>query len=333
VPLRGRTVSERTADRLVVAHETRNGKDGNMSKVAVSVILAVLVGGAVVVGVVGLPGASGDRSVEDFAKSEDVAALRQDMRDTLQAIKSAGERIDRLEASHRELVAVMEARPVATAVTSAAKAVPAALPAAGSPELREFVFAAIQEERKVREEEQQRQREEMRQRMEERRKEYEALREGPYDRYNVRVNSITKALGLNDAQRDGFYELTKKYTEKFQEARTNLRQQEEGQGEGGEARGPGGRGGRGRQGGEQYRELVSNLQKEYAAELETMLTGAQLDAYNGLSERSQSFMYTGMAVAEGEEGAGFFGRMGGMPQGGRSGMFQGGRRGGGRGGR
>lgn len=274
-----------------------------MSKVALSATLAIVLGGAVVAGLNFLPSSSGQRAASDETAAE-VAALRKAIEGLRKDLGVMGERIDELASAQPVTIPTAPAPRPAGGETA---------PGGGggilASDLHDIVFAVIQEERRVREETEQQRREEMRQQMEERRKELEELSQGPYDRYNLRVNSMGKALELTDAQKEGFFELTKKYSEKFGEARKTLmaaRQDTEGQAEGGRGRRGGGPGG---ERGEQYRELVENLQKEYEAELGTILTGTQLETFNGLSDRSQSFMNSGMVSTGDDDGGvrGFFG--------------------------
>jgi hypothetical protein len=297
-----------------------------MSKVLLSVVLALLVGGAVVAGIGFLPAKPEEVAQSDGEALFEVAALRESLEGTREALRLVSERLDQLESAQKELAAVRELQQIGTPGEGAAAEAKEIVP----PDLRSYVFACIDEERKLREEEQRKQREELRQRMEERRKEREELSKGPYERYNLKVNSVAKELGLDDSQREAYYELVKRYSEKYSEARRELfaAARETREGEGGEERGRGRGGMRGmREGREQYRELAENLQKEYTAELEPLLTASQLDAYNELSERSQSFADLGQA-STGDEGfsgmRSMFGFGGGRGPGG-------GRRGGGRG--
>ncbi len=302
-----------------------------MSKVAVSVLLAVLIGGGVVAGISLLPAQSGGAKAEKEALRE-VAALRESLAETREGLQAVNERLDRLESAQMERAAVKQLQEISATKADGGEKASDRVPA----DLREYVFACIDEERKLRAEEQERQREEFRKRREEQRKEREELSQGPYDRYNLKVNSMAKELGLNDAQRDAYYELVKKYSEKFSESRRELfaAARESAEGSEGDRRGRGRGGMRGmREGREQFRELSENLQKEFIGELEPLLTNPQLEAFNELSERSQGFMDMGQASAGGQD----FGRVRGMFGGGRTGGgptgFGGGagRRGGGRG--
>lgn len=289
-----------------------------MSKVAVSVSVAILLGGALVAGLIFLPSGPAERPEVGRGGDAELAAVRETldrMREDLQAMNDT---LGRLESSQKALAAAVELRPIAAAEGAALEGSSSDAGEGSLADLRGTVSSVLQEERKIREEEQQQRREEFRQRMEERRKEREELSQGPYDRLNLKVNSMAKVLGLTDAQRDGYHELIRKYSDKFAEARRGLSGQEGAQGET-EGGGPR-RGGPGR-GREQFRELVGGLQKEFEAELGTVLTASQLETYQGLSGMSQSFMSTGMVSASGEGE----GRMGDFFGGGMRGMRGGGR--------
>jgi hypothetical protein len=181
----------------------------------------------------------------------------------------------------------------------------------------------------------------MRQRLEERRQQMEEMREGPYDRYNLKVNSLAKVLEMSDAQKQAYFELTQQYTEKFRQAREKMQAEREAQraqaeaaGETQPQEGERGRGGRGGDFREQFQQLMEPLQTEYVTATQSILEPYQIDVYNELSDSSKSFLNLGMVSAPGEEDTGMFGRM--MGNFGGTGGFQGrggGRTAGGRGGR
>lgn len=293
-----------------------------MSKVAVSAVLAILLGGAVIAGLNLFPSAAKKDSGAEGEASAQLAEIKKNLQGTQAEVKALKDRLGQLEASQSAHVAAANAQPVSpTEGKGQEGGDPERQQQLFSPKLREYVFAWIEEDRKRREEEDRQRQEERRQRFEERRKEIEELSKGPYDRYNLKVNSMAKTLGLSEAQRDSYYELTKKYSEKFDEARRSL-QGERGQGEGAGKRG-GGRE-RSQEGRERFQQLAEGIQKEFGSELETVLTAPQLEAHNNLPERAQSFLNLGLASESEEERGGpmggFFGEMGrGRPGGVRAG--------------
>jgi hypothetical protein len=227
-------------------------------------------------------------------------------------------------------------------------AAPVAALASDPQGLKGYIIAAIAEERQLREAEAERQREEMRQRAEERRQEFAALSEGPYERYNLKVNSLAKVLNMTEGQKQAYVELMKQYDQKSDEARTKLRDAARAaaaaagtEGTPPEGGGRGGFGGRGRgdpQQFQQYRELSESLQTEFTTQLGSILTASQLASYAELSESARSFQSTNYVAAPGEENPmdRFMG--GGGPGGtagfrGVTGQQQGGQRGGRGGGR
>ena len=306
-----------------------------MEKIVIAVLLAVVVGGAAVGGIM-LLGKDG------AGEPEAVTRLQAELKTTREAVQALKTDIARLTARQTELANALSIRPAA----------PEGAPRVSAEEgesfevsdaLRGEVFAIIAEERKIREEERQKQREEADQRREERRKEVEELSQGPYERLNLKVNSMAKALGLDDTQRDKYAEITKKYRDKIDEERRALfaqfaprgadgKDQEKDRQPGGPQLagrpgegpgvGPGGRGGFGRENFEKIREVMTTAQNDYVTEVQGILTATQVAAFNELSESSQSFLSTGMAVKAGEDeggpGRGFDfmrGMMGGPEQG------------------
>ena len=295
-----------------------------MEKAVISLLLAVVVGGAAVGGIYVYSNAG--RGNEDVLQA--IVQVREDVEATREAVNALQGRFALLESGQKNLGETIRTR-TPLAVSANGPSAPdseAAVP--GSPDLRNYVLAMIAEERKIREEEREREREEAQKRREERRREAEELSQGPYDRYNLKVNSMAKVLGLSEGQRDQYFEVSKKYNEKLQEMRQQMfARRGEGEAEGeGEGRG---RGRFSRENRDQIREAFETIQNEYAAEVEAMLTADQIEVYSQLSEPSRSVMSMGMAGMPGEDtGGGPGGRFGGFD------MLGGGRQGrGGRGGR
>jgi hypothetical protein len=90
-----------------------------------------------------------------------------------------------------------------------------ALETTSSPELRQFVARVIEEEREERE---RRRAEEAR----ERARSYRELREGPYGKYNYKVNSLARSLDLTDAQRQYYYDLLTQYDGRMKNLRSEI---------------------------------------------------------------------------------------------------------------
>ena len=60
---------------------------------------------------------------------------------------------------------------------------------------------------------------------------------------------------------------------------------------------------------------MTAAQNDYVTEIQGILTAPQVATFNELSESSQSFLSSGMAVKAGEDGGGPGGRMGDMMRG------------------
>lgn len=317
-----------------------------MQKVILIVVGSIAMGAVAVAGIQLTSAGKGDRALREVA--QDVSLLRSALSDTREEIASLDGKIRRLASDQAVLAAGLEGSsgaplPAVAVEGEEGDASPSAAILAGNDQLKAFVFAAIDEERRLREEEREKQREEMRQQFEQRRQEIAALSEGPYERYNLKVNSLAKVLEMSDAQKQAYFALSQKYGEKMDEGRRQLeqarrqaREQAAAAGQTGEGqnqeggRGPGrGRGGD-RAGGEAYRQLAENLQKEFTTELEGVFTAYQLETYSQLPPQSQSFQNTGYIAAPGEEntfGGMFGGRMGGAAAGGPQVQFGAGARG------
>src|SRR5690606_22016956 len=302
-----------------------------MSKVGLSVVVAALLLGTVVVGAV---------SLLEKTSSTPIVAPAVDLSELRAGIEGIHKEIASLRNEVATLRGLQESAQLAQAMNATAgSAEGGQAPAAQPAQFKTVVAAVLEEARRVEEEERQRAREDREQRMEERRREFEALREGPYDRYNLKVNSPGSVLNMNDAQKQNYYNLVTAYNAKLEESMRALREQgpsarggEEGEGEeGGRRRGRGGRNF------EQMRELSTSIQAEFEADMRSILSSAQYEIYDGLSRDAKSFQNSGMVSAGGEEDGvrGLINRLGGGaggPGGGGGGGFGGGGFGGGGGG-
>ena len=296
-----------------------------MDKIVISVLLTVLVGGAAVGGIYFLNAGGTNKNAGD---SEAVAQLQADFQTTREAVTALETQVKKLAARQGELASALAGRPEGTAMPAVAVSEDGE-PAAGvSSGMRDTVFALIAEERKLREEERKQQREEADKKREEQRKEIEELSKGPYDRLNLKINSMAKALAMDDTQREKYFEITKKYRDKidaerqalFAQARERMENAKQNSDQaaaqpGAQPGAPGGRGGFGREGFEKVRELMETTQKDYVTEVQGILTAPQVATFNELSQSSQSFMGGGMAVKEGEDNGGAGGRFGDMMRG------------------
>jgi len=302
------------------------------SKIIVSVILAFAVGGVAVVSL----SDTGDSSAQDSAASErflaEITALRSEFSEGLAGID---ERLSSLESLSRDqgdmLARVERARAASAPVAIAAKSGESGEAGEGVSidDLQGLVAAVLQQEREVQSAERERQREEFLERAEERRRRIEAMSEGPYDRYNLKVNSLGNILGLNDNQKQAYFELASAYRGKLDEGMKELRAKAEAERENREQeRGEDGRrdrrrGGFGREGFSQYRELRSNLDKEFQAGVGQLFNAQQLETFNELSSDARSFSDRDEVRAPGEESR----RRGGFDFGGGRGRGSSGRRG------
>lgn len=301
-----------------------------MEKAVISLLLALVVGGAAVGGIYVYNNSGAGN--EDVLRA--IGQVREDIEATREAVAAMQGRFSRLESGQKTLGDTIRTQSSLAVRTDSPEAPSGEAAAPGSTDMRNYVLAMIAEERKIREEERQREREEADKLREQRRAEAEELSQGPYDRYNLKVNSMAKVLAMSDAQRDQYFEVSKKYSDKMQELRQQMFSRRGGQGGDPQAdtgAAPGGRGRMSQENRDQIRAAFDTVQKEYSAEVEAMLTASQLEVYNQLSDSSRSAMSMGMAGLPGEDtGGGPGGRFGGgVPN---VGGNRGGR-GGGRGGR
>lgn len=299
-----------------------------MSKVAISGLLTVLIGGFVAGGAVlksqlDRSAGSTDRLVDE------VSSLRTQIEGLRKETTGLTNRLARMETSQSVLATQMATPAIATDPDAAAPA-PAAAVAAPA-DLKTYIMSALDEREKIQQEQREQEREEMRQQMEQRREELAQMREGPYDRYNLKVNSLASVLSMDDGQKQAYYELVQAYDQKWDAAREKMREEARARAEaaaaanGGQApQEEGGRRGRGGRGGffggdrEAYRQLSDSIQQEFAASVPRILTTAQLEVYNNLSDSAKSFQNAGYVSAPGEENQ--FGRMFGGDRGGFRGM-------------
>ena len=141
-------------------------------------------------------------------------------------------------------------------------------------EMRQYVFALIQEEREVRQNE----RKEL---AAERQREIEELRKGPYEKYNLKVNSMAGVLGLDARQADRYYDLNKIYHEAFQELTKKVKWKDKESVEG-------------------YRKESQRIQEDFDRDVDGMLTADQAEVYSRLAEWSRNPKNLGYVNPPGE---------------------------------
>lgn len=291
-----------------------------MNKIVLSVLLTIVVGVGVVAGIHVMNEPNGNGKGDQNTMDE-LATLKKNIADNAKKLDALKQSIEAL-ASAQKLAAQAQAYKIKDLANASAN--PGDPQELATPDLKNFMLACLSEHERLKDEAEQQQREERERQIAERRKQQEEFRQGPYDRYNTKINSMAFALNMDENQKTQYYELVKKYSEKFQESMRTLREQREANNADGNAEGSnprdrrgGGRGGFDR---EAFQEITTNLQKEYTQEMGSLLTSTQLEAYNELSDRAQSFMSTSSATDTGSD------------RGGRGSFMMGGR-GGGRGGR
>jgi hypothetical protein len=142
--------------------------------------------------------------------------------------------------------------------------------------MRDYVFSLIEEERRL-------QRDERRRRSEDRRREMQELKKGPYDKYNLKVNSMAQALGLDPGQRDRYYELSKIYGEEAQELHKGVKWGDK------EAL-------------KKFTKDQKQLMEDFDADMERLLTVGQLEVYRELPPWTRNPQNLGYVGPPGEQG-------------------------------
>ncbi len=268
-----------------------------MSKIVVSVMFSLVLAGGLVTGLV-LAGRSKDscrtceRTGEELALVRDeLAALREDTRGLLREVH----RIQSLPRAESVTGSEQLANPAGADRPASDEVALADRPE----EIKGYLLAALEQDRKQREEERQQQREqqkeEAKQRAEAKRQEQAELKEGPYDKFNVKVNSAAKALGLSESQKQAYYELLKSSREKVSEARKSASTEVKAEGASAES----GKG-KGREEFKKMREVMESAQKDFAAQVQAILSPAQLETYKSLPDGAHSFLSLGSVSESGD---------------------------------
>jgi hypothetical protein len=269
---------------MVAKNPAARKKEAAMQSFSISVLLALVLA-AVLAGALFLY-RSQDQPAAGAAEAE-LLALRRELAETRDRIAVLEETVDVLRARGVEARPAVEATPPEDGAGAAA---PPAEPTVEQPEsaaaaaaelrpqteeFREYVFGLIGEERRLREELQ-------RQRAEEYRRELEELKKGPYERFNTKVNSMAKVLNLSDGQRDRYYEVSKAYWDEMQELRRGTKWQDS------DAR-------------KRFKEEQDQLQKDFALDVERILTAPQAELFRELPEWSRNVNHLGRVVGPDEK--------------------------------
>ncbi len=302
-----------------------------MNKIVASVLITCLISGAVVTGIIVMDKNGNGSGNGSQAQLAELSILKENIKENTQKLDALMQSVKEL-ASTQRLAAQAQSFQIKDLAEASANAKEGETTQdLATPNLKAFMLACLDEHERLKEEEQRLAREERQQQMEERRKQLEEFRKGPYDRYNLKINSMASALEMDDVQKTKYYELVKKYSDQFQESMKTLREQREAENTRNEGNEEGGssRDRRSRRGGfdrEAFQEITQNLQKEFSEEMGNLLTVGQMEEYNELSDQAKSFMNTGSATDSGTRGMRTF-------FGGGTNMMGGGRRTGGGGGR
>ena len=211
--------------------------------------------------------------------SQLVLSLQEELH-SLGKVKGAGMQVaharEEAPRSHAESSAAAEGDPAAIDPV-----VPEKLSLDSGPEgLKACFLTALQEDRA--------QREALRQQQNEaKRVEVAAMKEGPYEKFNLRVNSMGKVLGLNDAQKQSYHLLLKQADENWKEARKLAAEP------GNAAAGVDGAPQRGPVSSGRLRQLQETAQKEFEKGVQQILTASQLEVYRQLPHSAQEFQNLG----------------------------------------
>lgn len=285
-----------------------------MTKIVLSLVLSIVLAGGTAAGLV-LAGRSREpcRSCTNLegdlaAVGEELQSLREDTRSLLEEMRRRP-----LETRQEPRVA-----PTPVAARGAEGEAGEIIAAVRPDELTQYVLSALVEDRKQQEAERQERREEERARQETRRQEQEALKEGPYDRYNLKVNSLAKVLELNNSQSQAYHALLTESRDKLKQIR-NLAQETPAVSTETTPQGEEKGRSRGREQWQKLREVTESVQKEFAERVQMIFSPVQLETYNQLSDSARSFLGVG-SVSGGERGEGeAFGGRGGFGPRGRGG--------------
>ncbi len=239
-----------------------------MKNLGISILLAVIMAG-LFIGGLELFGAR-DEAAPAAHTIADFNALRSDLESVSSDLSIMKKKIDRMEAEQNKASLAVEAE-------KEKKKTPEQ-PDLYSNEMRDYVFALIDEERELR-------KDESAQRRDDHRKEVEEFKEGNFGSLNLKINSIGSLLNLDDVQKDNYYELHKFYNEKSDKLREGVDWRDR------EVR-------------KNTMEQYKKLQEEFSVEVENILTDEQREVYDKLPSWSRSLHNKGYVSPPGKEAEG-----------------------------
>jgi chromosome segregation ATPase len=297
-----------------------------MNKTILCLLLSFVLGGTLLAGL-SLSKRGGSACPTCPILAGELTAVQQSLTALREETAALRDEIHRYQSTPPALAKEAVGSPPAAPEAAAAKPAGAAAPEA----IKTGVLLALAEDREQREAQRQEEREKARQAAEQRRQEREALQAGPYDRFNLKVNSLGKVLQLTDAQKQAYYEAITASRDKLKESLKQAAQAAGAAGAEGQTA-EGGRG-RGREAWGKMREASEAAQQELEQSLATIFTPSQLETYNQLSRSDRDMQDLGEVNPPGQENGESrrsFGFQGGGS--GRGAGPGGGGRGGGRGG-
>lgn len=242
-----------------------------MKNLGISALLAV------VLAVIFIGGAqlfSSSDKAETAPTMEDFTALRNEFKSVSSGLNALADRLDKMEADKINDALAQKAREEKENAEAAEKQAKGS--AAFPDEMRDYVFALIEEERALR-------RDESEQRRTDRQEKVESLKEGPYGNLNLKINSMGAVLNLDESQKDNYHKLHELYKEKAGKLREGIDWRDR------EAR---------QNTMAQYKEI----QQEFSSEVENLLTADQLETYKELPSWSRSMFNPGYVSPPGKEG-------------------------------
>ncbi len=246
-----------------------------MSKTVPAVLIAALLGAAAASAVwLSRPPVE---PREDAAALVEIAALRADVQAVRTALDGIAERLAAVESGARAVPPPPQPPEAADAATAPADPSAAQVPeplAPYSEQMRSYVFGLIEEERRAK-------RDEAARLADEARREREELSKGPYEQFNLKVNSMAKVLDMGPSQRDRYFEIAKACWSELQESRKGIDWRNE------EAR-------------TRFQEQQDALQKQFAADVERLLVPEQREIYEKLSPWVKGPQYLGQAMPAGQ---------------------------------
>ncbi len=146
-----------------------------------------------------------------------------------------------------------------------------------SNEMKNYVFDLIAQERTL-------QKKRAQELAEERRKKRQELSKGPYEKFNLKVNSMAEVLDFSFSQQELYYEISKDYHQQFNEARKGIDWKK-------------------REERDKYQETQKRLQEAFSEEVVNLLNGQQRELYDKLPEWKKRPHYLGEVTTGGTDAA------------------------------